>query len=139
MKTIVNIVLAGECLPAGLRHDVNVKRGVDAERAVYRWPVTRKTQPMINPITAPARASFPAVDSSGHDSTISQPRNAAGISRKIPVQCHGKAKPMIIRTPSINGTSKRGREFRKKSGPTLARSSDPRQPGAYALLDALFD
>jgi len=41
--------------------------------------------------------------------------------------------------PSITGTSSRGNVFRKNSGPTLARSSFPRHPGAYALLGAFLD
>jgi len=46
---------------------------------------------------------------------------------------------MIMKMPSITGTSSRGNVFRKNSGPTLARSSFPRQPGAYALLGAFLD
>ncbi len=57
----------------------------------------------------------------------------------MPVQCHGIAKPMIMKMPSITGTSSRGNVLRKNSGPTLARSSDPRQPGAYEVLRALVD
>jgi len=81
-------------------------------------------------MTAAARMSFPVVERSGHDNTINHARNAAGISKTKPVQFHGIAKPMIIKMPSISGTSRRGSVFKKNSGPTLARSSDPRQPGA---------
>jgi hypothetical protein len=44
-----------------------------------------------------------------------------------------------MKMPSIAGTRSRGRVLRKKSGVTLARSSDPRQPGEYALLALLAD
>lgn len=104
---------------------------------VQRWPVTRSTNPTTRPMTATALANLPGVDRRGHDSTMSHPRKIAGISKKTPVQCQGIASPMIMKIPSMAGTSSRGRVFRKNSGVTLARSNDPRQPGEYAVFALL--